>query len=190
MNRDYRPLSPMRFYRWVGILSLSILAACSANTGNNKNLRDSKTGSSKVVSAEGDFSLLDTDGKRVHLSDFSGKVLLVSFWATWCEPCQLELPQLQKLWKKYRGQGFELLTICADGADTQSEVKRLIRRYRYDFPVLLDQSGEVTDKFNPSMELPFSMLMDTNGKIISRHQGYRPGDEKQIEQEIGQLLHD
>ena len=175
------------FPLWTVILALVAFSACASSNSGGHNQRDDRS-SSKTSGAEGDFSLLNTEGKRVHLSDFSGKVLMVSFWATWCEPCQMELPQLQKLWKKYRGHGFELLTICADGADTQSEVKRLIRRYRYDFPVLLDQSGEVTDRFNPSMELPFSMLMDSSGKIISRHQGYRLGDEKQIEQEIHNLL--
>lgn len=178
----------IKFSSLVGLLALASIFGCASTGGKNDNLIKEDSSSPKVSSAEGDFSLISTDGKRVHLSDFSGKVLMVSFWATWCEPCQMELPQLQKLWKKYRDRGFELLTICADGADTQSDVKRLIRRYRYDFPVLLDQSGEVTDRFNPSMELPFSMLMDGKGKIVSRHQGYRSGDEKQIEQEIQELV--
>ncbi len=124
----------------------------------------------------------------MRLSDHIGKVVLVSFWATWCEPCQIELPQLQAIWERHRDRGLVLLTVNVDTADKESDVRQLVRRYRYQFPVLLDQSSEVTDRFHPSMELPYSMLLNPAGHLAARHQGYRPGDEEVIEREILELL--
>ncbi|MBN2497972.1 MAG: TlpA family protein disulfide reductase [Deltaproteobacteria bacterium] len=135
-----------------------------------------------------DFALRDLRGQTVRLSDHAGKVVLLSFWATWCGPCQTELSQLQTIWKRLRERGFELLTIAIDPADTESEVRRMARRYGYEFPVLLDQETEVANRFNPTMDLPYSVLLDRRGAIAARHQGFKPGDEKIVEEEILRLL--
>jgi len=138
--------------------------------------------------AVGDFCLRELGGERVCLSDHAGKVVLVAFWATWCDPCQIELRQLQAIWQRHRDRGFALLTVSVDTADKHAEVRRLVRRYRYRFPVLLDASSELTDRFHPTMEMPFNMLLDHRGRIIARQQGYRPGDELRIEREIEAAL--
>ena len=170
----------------------SALLGCAASKATVEPTGDDSaaTGSQSKPCAQavGDFSLRDLKGDEVRLSNHAGKVVLVSFWATWCEPCQIELPQLQDIWLRYRDKGFALLTVSVDTADKESEVRQLVRRYRYKFPVLLDQTGEVTDRFHPTMELPYSMLLDGHGRIVALHQGYRPGDEREIEQEIKKLL--
>jgi thiol-disulfide isomerase/thioredoxin len=112
----------------------------------------------------------------------------VSFWATWCEPCQVELAQVQKLWDRYRARGFELVAINVDPPDAQSAVRDTARRYRYSFPILLDSSSEVVNRFNPKMELPFSILFDARGQVSATHQGFVPGDEVVIEDEIRKLV--
>jgi thiol-disulfide isomerase/thioredoxin len=139
-------------------------------------------------SASGDFTLPDLHGDRVRLSDYRGKVVMVSFWATWCEPCQVELTQVQKLWDRYRERGFELVAINVDPPDAQSAVRDMVRRYRYSFPILLDSSSEVVNRFNPKMELPFSILFDARGQVSATHQGFVPGDEAVIEDEIRKLV--
>jgi len=168
-----------------GLIGL-VAAGCAGSQAASKD--EGAPAGDKGSQAVGDFSLRDLKGHTVRLSDHAGKVVLVSFWATWCDPCQIELPQIQALWKKHRERGFELLTIAVDTADKEAEVRQLVRRYRYEFPVLLDQSSEVTDRFHPTMELPYSMLLDRQGHIVARHQGYRPGDEEVIAGEVEKLL--
>jgi len=135
-----------------------------------------------------DFRLRSLSGDLVRLSDLRGKVVLIAFWATWCEPCQMELAQLGPLWEELRPRGFELLGVSVDTADREAEVRRIARRSQYRFPVLLDQTSEVTDRFQPTMELPFSVLIARDGRIAARHQGYRPGDEALLHREIQALL--
>ena len=136
----------------------------------------------------GDFTLRDLKGHKVSFRDFGDKVVLLSFWATWCVPCQSELPLLQEIWERHRGKGFELVSICVDPADTESEVRQMVHRYRYRFPVLLDQETEVSNRFNPTMDLPYSLLIDREGRIAEVHQGYRIGDEVTLEKKIQKLI--
>jgi peroxiredoxin len=136
----------------------------------------------------GDFTLRDLKGHQVSFRDFGDKVVLLAFWATWCGPCQTELPLLQEVWERHRKNGFELVSICVDPADTENEVRQMVRRYRYRFPVLMDQETEVSNRFNPTMDLPFSVLVDRHGKIAALHQGYRMGDEVSLEKKIVKLL--
>lgn len=145
-----------------------------------------KSGSGKQVI--GDFVLRDLKGKRVQFKDFNGKVVLISFWATWCEPCKHELPLLQEMWQRLQDQGFELVSIAVDPPDLESQLRQMVRRYRYKFPVLLDQETEVSNRFNPTMDLPFSILVDRGGRIAAIHQGYKTGDEVTIEKKVNDLL--
>jgi len=145
-----------------------------------------KGGSDKQV--VGDFVLRDLKGKRVQFKDFNGKVVLISFWATWCEPCKHELPLLQEIWQRLQEKGFELVSIAVDPPDLESQLRQMVRRYRYKFPVLLDQETEVSNRFNPTMDLPFSILVDRQGRIAAIHQGYKTGDEVSIEKKISDLL--
>jgi len=165
----------------VACLLLFGLTACQAHGGKISGDR----GESEI---RRDFSLKDLKGKTIRLSQHKDKVVLIAFWGTWCGPCQTELTQMQALWKKHRDAGFELLSICVDPPDTESLVRQTVRRYGYEFPVLLDQETEVANRYNPTMDLPFSVLLDRKGRVFARHQGFRPGDEKTVEQEIIKLL--
>ena len=96
------------------------------------------------------FELSTVTGDRVELSDFAGSVVVINFWATWCGPCQQELPHLQRLSDTYADQGLVVLTIATDGPDTFSRVRSLVRRARWTMHVLLDQDGAVTSLLNPA----------------------------------------
>ncbi len=159
---------------------LAIQGCAGPRTGSNVN-----GASAPVV---GDFTLSDLSGKRVRLGQYGGKVVYLSFWATWCEPCRVELGLLQKTWKRLRGKGFELISICADPPDRLGLVRQQVKRDGYEFPVLLDADSELLDRFNPTMDLPFGLLLDRNGRIRHMQHGFRLGDEKSIEAKIEQLL--
>lgn len=135
-----------------------------------------------------DFTLKDINGQTHSLSQYSGKVVLVSFWATWCTPCMAEMPQLQKLYEKYASQGFVVLSISTDDARSTSQVKPLVKAKGLTCPVLLDKETTVVSMYNPAKTLPFAVLLDRNGQIAKVHSGYNTGDEVTLEAEIQTLL--
>jgi peroxiredoxin len=144
-----------------------------------------------IVSAQNapDFVLKDLDGNSVRLSDFRGKnVVLIDFWATWCLPCVKELPHFQRFYDTYRQEGLTVLAISVDGPESLAMVRPFMKRYGYTFPVLLDTDSEVIALYNPRVALPYTLLIDREGNIQKVHQGYSPGDEKMMEEELLRLL--
>jgi peroxiredoxin len=136
-----------------------------------------------------EFALKDLDGNLVRLSDFRGKsVVLVDFWATWCVPCVKELPHFQRFLSQYKEKGLAVLAITVDGPESVAMVRPFVKRYNYTFPVLLDTESRVIALYNPRVVLPYTVLIDRNGNIRNVHQGYSPGDEKIMEEEILKLL--
>jgi peroxiredoxin len=145
------------------------------------------------VSAEAqrapDFTLKDLAGRAWSLSgSLPDKVVLLDFWATWCVPCVKELPHLQRLQDVYGGKGLQVLTISIDGPDRVAGVSAFVARYGFSFPVLLDTESRVVSVYNPSLVLPYSVLVDRGGVIRYVHQGYSPGDERLLEERILALL--
>jgi len=135
-----------------------------------------------------DFSLRDIDGRTVSLEDHGGKVIVISFWATWCTPCKAEMPHLQAMYEEYKDQGFVVLSISVDEARNEPQVKSTIRAGGYDFPVLLDQDTAVVTLFNPRKSVPYSVVIGKDGNIHSSHEGYSPGDEAKLKTEVEALL--
>ena len=135
-----------------------------------------------------DFSLRDINGKEVSLSSQKGKVVLVNFWATWCGPCKLEMPHLDKMDRELEAKGFEVISISTDDARAASKVKPLIKRGGYGFTVLLDKDTSVVTQYNPAKTLPYNVLIDREGTIHKVFQGYNPGDEVELRPEIEALL--
>jgi peroxiredoxin len=136
-----------------------------------------------------DFALKDLQGDTVRLEDFIGKdVILINFWATWCVPCVKELPHFDGFHKKYGERGLTVLTITVDGPETVAKVKPFMERYGYTFPVLLDTESRVIALYNPRVILPYTVLIDRQGRIRHWHQGYSLGDEKTVEEELVALL--
>ncbi len=123
------------------------------------------------------FELKDLSGKRVKLSSFVGKVVIVNFWATWCGPCLQELPHLDKLRAELGGE-LEVLAISTDGPDTLAQVRTVAKRQKWTMPVLLDQEGKVSGTLNPRGTNPYTVFVDRAGRIAESHEGYTAGDEK------------
>jgi peroxiredoxin len=89
-----------------------------------------------------DFSFPDLNGKKVGLSDYKGKVVLVNIWATWCPPCRDEMPSMQKLYERFKGEGFELLAVSIDETGRRAVVP-FVQKLNLTFPVLLDPKGKI-----------------------------------------------
>lgn len=135
-----------------------------------------------------DFSLRDLSGRTVRLSDHRGKVVLVNFWATWCVPCRVELPHLERLHRQYAAQGLVVLGVSIDGPDSAAEVDPQARRYGLTFPVLMDQDTRVVALYNPKKTAPFTVIIGRDGAVARRREGYHAGDEVRVEADIKTLL--
>jgi peroxiredoxin len=139
----------------------------------------------------GDFTLKDVDGGSFTLSEHMGaEVVVLAFFATWCEPCQKELSHLDQLYTKYKDRGLLMAAVSMDLPDTVGEVRPLVKRLGLSFPVLLDDGLQATDLFNPKKNAPFSVVIDRNKNIIWSHQGYVPGDEEKLKAVVMQALGD
>lgn len=135
------------------------------------------------------FTLPDVDGKKFDLKPHLGKdVVVVNFFATWCTPCQAELPALQQLQEKYADKGLTIAVISIDDPKSVSGVKPLVKEHHWTFPVLLDTDTKVASTYNPKKTVPFTSVIDKNGNVVSEHMGYKPGDEKSLEDELVKLL--
>jgi len=135
-----------------------------------------------------DFALRDLAGRTVRLSDHRGKVVLINFWATWCVPCKVELPHLERLYQEYRPQGLVVLGIAMDGPDSSANVDPQARQYGLSFPVLLDEETRVVAVYNPKRTAPFTVIVGRDGAVAKRREGYHAGDEVEVEADIKALL--
>jgi peroxiredoxin len=139
------------------------------------------------ISTAPNFTGEDLGGKSYQLSDYLAKgPVFLDFWTTWCKPCLLELPELAKVQEKYKDR-FTLLTVASDDGKTASKVKPLAMQRNFQFPILLDSKRTIGNQYNVR-QYPTSFLIAPNGKIVSVHIGYKPGDEKAIEEEILKVL--
>jgi peroxiredoxin len=167
------------------LVVLAIAAGCASQHIGAGNVAKEST----VAGAQApDFTLRDLDGRQVHLSDYTGKVVLVDFWATWCVPCAAELPQLQELYEKKKGDGFVVLGVSMDGPESVAQVVPFARRYNLTFPTLLDEETRVVNVYNPKRVAPMTVLIDKRGIIARVRNGYNAGDEKLIADDVANLL--
>ncbi len=131
------------------------------------------------------FTLAALTGQQAALSQYKGQVVMVNFWATWCGPCQQEMPLLDQMYKKYKPAGFTLIGVNVD--KEAPAVKDLMARKPVSFPVLLDPANQVSKAYHVD-EMPSSVLIDRKGEIRYIHRGYRPGDENEYQDRIRQLI--
>jgi len=111
-----------------------------------------------------DFTLNDLQGKRWHLLDLRGKVVLVNFWATWCPPCRKEMPDLDALYNKFKDQGLVVLAISDEQA---AKVAPFIGERKISYPVLLDPGRKVNELFQVE-GIPKSFVFDREGKMVAQ----------------------
>jgi peroxiredoxin len=131
------------------------------------------------------FTLTALSGQEGALSQYNGQVVMVNFWATWCGPCQQEMPLLDQMYKKYKPAGFTLIGVNVD--KEAPAVKQLLARKPVSFPVLLDPANQVSKAYHVN-EMPSSVIIDRKGEIRYIHRGYRPGDENEYQDRIRQLI--
>jgi peroxiredoxin len=112
-----------------------------------------------------DFSLRDLDGNVRRLASFRGRVVLVSFWATWCPPCRTEMPLMEALYQAYKEHDFEVVAVASDvqGAEV---VQPFVTQLHLSFTTLLDTTGQVTRLYGVT-SLPTTYLLDREGRLVT-----------------------
>lgn len=113
--------------------------------------------------------LKDLQGGTVRLADLKGKVVLLNFWATWCPPCRAEVPDLVKWQRQYKRQGLQVIGITYPPTHRR-EVQRFVRQLKVNYPVWLG-SKETKALFDPGETLPFSVVVDREGKVRATIEG-------------------
>lgn len=123
-----------------------------------------------------DISLPDTQGVTHRLADWSGRTLVINFWATWCEPCRREIPLLRNLRRENHENGFEIVGIAIDHRES---VAKYVREMKIDYPVLVGEKGglEAAQALGMEAILPFTVFADTQGRIVTLRVGELHRDE-------------
>ena len=142
-----------------------------------------------AVTAAPDFSASELAGKIFRLSDHVGKeVILLDFWATYCEPCKSEFPHLRAIYDKEKEKGLLVVGISMDGPETAADVSAFVRRFALNFPIVIDEDSRIASLYNPKKSMPLSVIIDRAGRIAVVREGYNPGDEALVALDVDRAL--
>lgn len=171
-------------------LFIALALALLATTATRRIAERSET-SATTISPNADiiapspaWELKDVNGKTVKFSDFSGKVVVLDFWATWCGPCRMEIPGFIELQKQYADKGLVIVGVSLD-QDGASAVKPFMEKMGINYPIVLGDEA-VTSAFGGIEGIPTTFIIDRTGNIVRKHVGYAPKAE--FEADIKPLL--
>ena len=138
-----------------------------------------------VGSRAPEIGINDLHGRPIRMSALRGKVVVVDFWASWCEPCREEFPVLERLYRAHRARGLVVVGVSVDNA--APNIQRFLRRTPASFPIVHDARHSVADRYRPP-RMPSSYIIDRRGIVRFVHAGFRAGDAARMEREIRSLL--
>jgi len=172
----------------LGIVLATPLAGCGGASADSPG--DSTPAQGGLVGKRApDFAVAAAaNGKgKVALSSLRGKVVLVDFWGTFCEPCKKSFPKLQDLNTKYAASGLKIVGISEDDPDDKEAIPGFASTYGAKFTLGWDEGKSIARNYKPAT-MPSSYLIDKNGVVRYAHVGYHDGEEAQVEKEIKELL--
>ena len=178
---------------------IAVIGVILATYVADRATRQPRKGSVKLAVADSsataapEITLRDLDGKDLSLAQYKGKVVLVNFWATWCDPCRVEIPWLIEMEQKYSAKGFTVLGIAMD-EEGAKVVTPFVNQERFDvngaksqmnYPIVIGDDA-AADKFGGLLGYPTSVLINRDGKVVKRITGIISYDEmsKAIESQL------
>lgn len=133
------------------------------------------------------FTLKSLRGHNIKLSEHRGEVIMLSFWATWCDKCKQNFQILNDIYLQYRDKGFSLFSINTEDPDDLAKVRKWLKGRRVAFPVLLDPSHAVSDQYEVS-EMPSTYLLDRDGHLRYVHNGFEEGYQDEVLKQVRELM--
>jgi peroxiredoxin len=132
-----------------------------------------------------DFDLKDRNGATVHLADYKGKVVLLNFWATWCGPCKVEIPEFVELYSEYKDRGFVILGVLSQDTPSKEQLNAFLAENRMDYPVMYPNE-QIETAFGELVGLPTSFLIGRDGSVCAMQIG--PASKADVERSLKALL--
>ena len=177
------------------LITIVIVTMVKNNIDQEKSIDNEQLGSEMtgVAASEGlnkgdnapDFELTTLEGKKVKLSDYQGKKVILNFWATWCPPCKAEMPHMQNYYEDFAEQeNVEILAVNLTSGDSADKVDDFVLDYGLTFPIPMDTEGSVGETFE-AITIPTSYMIDTKGRIQNKIVG--PMNEQMIEDFVSNL---
>ncbi len=146
----------------------------------------SQLGAADTISGTAhDFTLKSNSGNNLRLSEHRGEVVMLNFWASWCGPCRQEMPELDKLYQRYKDAGFTVLGVNVETDTTAAN--KLLKKIPVSFPVLYDTESTASKLFDVDA-MPTTLLIVRDGQLRYIHRGYKPGYENHYRQQIKELI--
>jgi len=163
------------------VLALAAVAIFARYHASNPAFHRQQKSGGKALAP--DFFLPDLSGKSVALSNFRGKVVLLDFWATWCDPCREEIPQFIAMQNKFNDQGFQVIGVSMD--DEPQPVRDLYQQFKVNYVVVMG-NAKMGELYGGVLGLPIAFLIGRDGRIVAKHVG--PTNTNALEREIENLL--
>ena len=133
------------------------------------------------------FTLLTLDGGRASLTDHRDKLVVINFWATWCQPCTVEMPSLEALWRRYRDRGLIVVGVCVDRGAPKALLEPYVRNLKLTFPILLDPDSKTSDRWRVTA-LPATFLVRPGGEVAGMAMGAREWNSDEMRALVERLL--
>jgi peroxiredoxin len=178
----------------VGIVAVSALSGCGSDAAGANT--PASPASAEKASGGGDGKGIKQGDKAPQFAMDSmngagkmtiapGKVTIVDFWATWCEPCKKSFPKLQELYVKYKSNGLEIVAVSVD--DEKNGITDFAKTHGAKFPVGWDDGKKLAEKWKPE-NMPSSYIVGKDGTVKFIHRGYHDGEENEVEKELKSLF--
>ena len=133
------------------------------------------------------FTLLTLDGGRASLTDHRDKLVVLNFWATWCQPCTVEMPSLEALWRRYRDRGLIVVGVSVDRGAPKALLEPYVRNLKLTFPILLDPDSKTSDRWRVTA-LPATFLVRPGGEVAGMAMGAREWNSDEMRALVERLL--
>jgi thiol-disulfide isomerase/thioredoxin len=154
-------------YVIIVIFSISVIA-CQKKDADNKKIQVS-TNQSENPKAP-DFALQSVDGKTIKLSDYKGEIVIIDFWATWCEPCRMGIPDLVEIQNDYQGR-VAVIGISLDmEGQTKQDVPDFVKAFKINYPILYCNEKVIND-YGGVQSIPSTFIVDQKGNVIANFIG-------------------
>jgi len=134
-----------------------------------------------------DFATVDAEGRAVRLDSFKGKVVILNFWATWCPPCRLEMPSMEKLYQEFKEQGLEIVAV--NFMESPGPVREFVKEQGFTYPILMDGKSRIAESYGV-MRLPETVLIGRRGNLLGKSAGYKDWYKPAVREFVSLLLAD